>query len=74
MTNIVSPSVQGRIKRIVRRTLRLRREEKKFEEVQREENKRIQKDNILDEEDEEEEDEYVDHYQKRNVKYKKNIS
>jgi hypothetical protein len=74
MTNIESPSVQERIKRIVRRILRLRGEEKKYEEGQSEENKRIQKDKILDEEEDEEkeeEDEYVDHYQKRNVKDKK---
>ena len=74
MTDIESPSVQGRIKRILRRVGIFRRDEEKYEEVQKEENKRTQKDEILDEEEDEEkeeEDEYVDYYQKRNVKDKK---
>jgi hypothetical protein len=55
---------------ICSRILRFGREKEKYEEVQKEENKRIQKDKILDEEEDEEkeeEDEYVEHYQKRNV-------
>ena len=39
-----------------------------------EENKRVEKDEVLDEEEDEEkeeEDEYVEHYQKRNVKEEK---
>jgi UPF0716 family protein affecting phage T7 exclusion len=68
MTNIESPSVQGRIKRILSRVRIFRREKEKYEEEREEENKRTQKDEILDEEEDEEkeeEDEYVDHYQKR---------
>jgi UPF0716 family protein affecting phage T7 exclusion len=74
MTNIESPSVQGRIKRILRRVRVFRRDKEKYAERIKEENKRTQKDEILDEEEDEEkeeEDEYVEHYQKRNVKDKK---
>jgi hypothetical protein len=75
MTNIESPSVQGRIRRILSRVRLFRRDKEKYAERIKEENKRTQKDKILDEEEdegkeEEEEDEYVDHYQKRNVKDK----
>jgi hypothetical protein len=55
-----------------RKPLKRRKTEgKKCDKDQIEENKRIQKDEILDEEEDEEkeeEDEYVNHYQKRNVK------
>jgi hypothetical protein len=70
MTNIESPSDQVRIKRIVRRIRRFRKEKEKYEEGQIEENKLIQKDEIIDEEEDEEkeeEDEYINHYQKRNI-------
>ena len=48
---------------------RQKTEGNKYEEEQVDENKRMQKDEILDEEEDEEkeeEDEYVNHYQKRN--------
>jgi hypothetical protein len=64
MTNIESPSVQGRIKRILRRVRIFRREKEKYAEGQKEENKRIQKDKILNEEEDEEkeeEDEYANY-------------
>ena len=73
MTNIESLSIQGRIKRILRRVRIFRKEKEKYAERIKEENKRIQKDKIIDEEEDEEkeeEDEYVNHYQKRNVKDK----
>jgi hypothetical protein len=64
MTNIESPSDKGRIKRIIRRIRIFRRDKEKYEEVQKEENKRTQKDKILDEEEDEEkeeEDEYANY-------------
>jgi hypothetical protein len=64
MTNIESPSVQGRIKRILRRVRIFRRDKEKYAESIKEENKRIQKDKILDEEEDEEkeeEDEYANY-------------
>lgn len=66
MTKRDSPSVQGRIKWILSRVRLFRRDKEKYAEKIREENKRIQKDKILDEEEDEEkeEDEYVNHYQK----------
>jgi hypothetical protein len=63
MTNIESPSDQGRIKRI----RIFRRDKEKYEELQKEENKRTQKDKILDEEEDEEkeeEDEYANYSKK----------
>ena len=58
-----------------RKPLKRRKTEgKKCDKAQIEENKRTQKDEILDEEEDEEkeeEDEYVDYYQKRNIKDKK---
>ena len=76
MTDRESPSVQGRIRRILSRVGIFRRDKEKYAERIKEENKRIQKDKILDEEEdeekeEEEEDEYVDPYQEGNVKDKK---
>lgn len=73
MTNRESPSVQGRIRRILSRVRLFRREKEKYAERIKEENKRIQKDKILDKEEdeekeEEEEAEYVNDYQKTNVK------
>ena len=73
MTKRESPSVQGRIRRILSRVRLFRREKEKYAERIKEENKRIQKDKILDEEEdegkeEEEEAEYVNDYQKTNVK------
>ena len=68
MTNIESPSVQGRIKRILRRVRIFRREKEKYAERIKEENKRIQKDKILDEEEDEEkeeEDEYANYSKKK---------
>jgi len=68
MTNIESPSVQGRIKRILRRVRIFRKDKEKYAKGQKEEKKRIQKDKILDEEEDEEkeeEDEYVDHYEEK---------
>jgi len=64
MTNIESPSVRGRIKRILRRVRIFRRDKEKYAEGIKEENKRIQKDKILDEEEDEEkeeEDEYANY-------------
>ena len=64
MTNIESPSVQGRIKQIIKRIHIFRKEKEKYEEEQDEENKRTQKDKILDEEEDEEkeeEDEYANY-------------
>jgi hypothetical protein len=63
MTNIESPSNQGRIKQIVKRIRIFRKEKEKYEEEQNEENKRTQKDKILDEEEDEEkeEDEYANY-------------
>ena len=74
MTDRESPSIQGRIRRILSRVRIFRRDKEKYAERIKEENKRIQKDKILDEEEDEEkeeEDEYVDHYQKRNINDKK---
>jgi hypothetical protein len=73
MNNRESPSVQGRIRRILSRVRLFRREKEKYAERIKEENKRIQKDKILDEaedegKEEEEEAEYVNDYQKTNVK------
>jgi UPF0716 family protein affecting phage T7 exclusion len=68
MTNIDSPSVQGRIKRILRRVRIFRKDKEKYAKGQKEEKKRRQKDKILDEEEDEEkeeEDEYVDHYEEK---------
>jgi hypothetical protein len=68
MTNIESPSVQGRIKRILRRVRIFRREKEKYAERIKEENKRMQKDKILDEEEDEEkeeEDEYANYSKKK---------
>jgi hypothetical protein len=68
MTNRDSPSVQGRIKRILSQVRIFRRDKEKYAERNKEENKRIQNDKILDEEEDEEkeeEDEYVNHYQKK---------
>ena len=68
MTNIESPSVQGRIKRILRRVRIFRREKEKYAERINEENKRIQKDKVLDEEEDEEkeeEDEYANYSKKK---------
>jgi hypothetical protein len=68
MTNRESPSVQGRIRRILSRVQLFRRDKEKYAERIKEENKRIQKDKILDEEEDEEkeeEDEYVDHYEEK---------
>ena len=64
MTNIESPSDQGRIKQILRRVRIFRTEKEKYEEEQDEENKRIQKDKIINEEEDEEkeeEDEYANY-------------
>ena len=50
-----------------KRLSRLNIEEEKYEETQKEENKRIQKDNIIDEaedEEKEEEDEYANYSKK----------
>jgi hypothetical protein len=68
MTNIDSPSVQGRIKRILSRVRIFRRDKEKYAEKQKEEKKRIQKDKILDEEEDEEkeeEDEYAEYSKKK---------
>jgi len=69
MTNIESPSNQGRIKQIVKRIRIFRKDKEKYEEEQEDENKRTQKDKILDEEEDEEkeEDEYAN-YSKMNGK------
>jgi hypothetical protein len=67
MTNIESPSVQGRIKRILRRVRIFKREKEKYAERIKEENKRLQKDEILGEEEneeKEEEDEYANYSKK----------
>ncbi len=73
MTNIESPSVQGRIKRILRRVRIFRRDKEKYAERIKEENKRIQKDKILDEEEDEEkeeEDEYANYSKnRRNIEF-----
>jgi len=64
MKNIKSPSVQGRIKRILSRVRIFRKDKEKYEEEQDEENKRKQKDKIIDEEEDEEkeeEDEYANY-------------
>jgi uncharacterized membrane protein YcgQ (UPF0703/DUF1980 family) len=64
MTNIESPSDQGRIKRILSRVRIFRKDKEKYEEEQDEENKRKQKDKIIDEEEDEEkeeEDEYANY-------------
>lgn len=73
MINRESPSVQGRIGRILSRVRLFRRDKEKYAERIKEESKRIQKDKILDEEEDEgkeaeEEEKYVNDYQKTNVK------
>jgi hypothetical protein len=68
MTNRQSPSVQGRIRRILSRVQIFRKEKEKYAEGINEENKRIQKDKILDEEEDEEkeeEDEYAKYAKKK---------
>ena len=61
MKNIESPSVQGRIKRILSRVRIFRKDKEKYEEEQEEEKKRTQKDKILDEEEDEEKEEEDDY-------------
>jgi len=75
MITLESPSVQGRIRRILSRVRLFRREKEKYAERIKEENKRIQKDKILNEEEdeekeEEEEEEYADPYQEGDGKDK----